>query len=93
MDKEKSDTDTKKTASKDTRIALPVEQFEAGLANALDQETYKAMFRPKGMRNVQHLSDDQREVYNNARDLVSNVGTIKGADGVRYTMGIYIKKS
>jgi len=25
--------------------------------------------------------------------LVGGVGTIKGADGVQYTMGIYIKKS
>jgi len=83
--------DTK--VSKDTRIALPAEQYEAGLANALDQETYKSMFRPKGMRNVQYLSDEQRAIYNNARLDLSKAGTIEGADGTRLVMGIYIKKS
>ena len=85
------DKETKVT--KDIRIALPQEQYELGLANAVDPEAFKGMFRPKGMRNVQYLSDDQREVYNDAHKLVGGVGTIKGADGVEYMMGIYIKKS
>ena len=83
--------DTK--VSKDTRIALPQEQYEDGLVNATNKEIYKNMFRPKGMRNVQYLSDEQRAIYNNARIDISKAGTIKGADGTRLVMGIYIKKS
>ena len=81
--------DTK--VNKDTRIALPSEQYEAGLLNALDQDAYKNMFRPKGMRNLQYLSDDQRVIYNNAREILATIGTIKGKDGKRLGAGTYIK--
>ena len=83
--------DKDKKVTKDIRIALPQEQYELGLANALDPEAFKGMFRPKGMRNLVYLSDEQRVIYNNAREILATIGTIKGKDGKRLGAGTYIK--
>ena len=80
-----------KVSSKDTRIALSQGDYEKGLANAVNVDDYKAMFRPKGMRNLQYLSDEQRVIYNNAREILATIGTIKGKDGKRLGAGTYIK--
>jgi hypothetical protein len=84
------DKETK--VSKDTRIALPADQYEAGLLNALDQETYKAMFRAKGSRNVGYLKSEAQHEYHTHKKELNDLGDHKGSNGVTYWFDVVCKK-
>ena len=78
--------------SKDTRIALSQEDYDIGLANALDKDTYKAMFRAKGSRNVAFLEDDAQHEYHTHKKQLNDLGDHKGSNGVTYWFDVVCKK-
>ena len=76
----------------DPRIALSITDYEKARLNADDLETFDAMFRPKGSKNLTQLPDDAKVVYNNARTMCQDEGIVKGLNGTDYFLDVVIKK-
>ena len=76
---------------KDTRIAVPQEQYDAGLKNAKDKNEWKSMFRPKGSANYGKLTDEGKTACNASRLINTEAGDIVCDDGVIRFLDTVIK--
>jgi hypothetical protein len=76
---------------KDTRIALPQEQYDAGLQNAKDKNEWKSMFRPKGSANYGKLTEAGKTACNQSRVINKEAGDIKCDDGIIRYLDTVIK--